>query len=212
MNGLTGEDIIFQHEFNNKFNDAYRNNPKKTLKLMEECIRELNIEENNTYSNNTINNSNNINSYLSVTKNRIIIYVIVGIITLICSMEGFMLGLFSCAFFISGHCIALSEKGKNSSDLIFLFSHGLSGLILLYVAFIGPIFQNIFSTQLYSILFIISIICGICGFIRTFLIRLSTTMVPYKDTVFIFYLIGFICLAIIRVLVFIETGGILYEL
>lgn len=207
MGILIGKEITFKHDFNNAFKEAYYKNPKKTLRIMEMCISELGYEvDENLFTGRFAK----IQNFLSKEKNRLIIYAVIGFILSFFALEGFLICLACCAFFLPGHCIALFGKKSDASDIIALFSHGLLGLILMYFAFLMNVMPNIFASKLYYFLFVLAVCFGVCGFVRTLLIRLSSIRVPFRDTVFIFYLVGFLCLAIIRILVFIETGGVLY--
>lgn len=207
MGVLIGKEITFKHDFNNAFKEAYYKNPKKTLRIMEMCISELGYEvDENIFTGRFAK----LQKFFSKENNRLKIYTLIGILLCLCALDGFFICIMCSAFFLPGHCIALFGKKSDASDIIALFSHGLLGLILMYVSFVMNIMPNIFASKLYYFLFVLAVGCGVCGFIRTLLIRLSSIRVPFRDTVFIFYLVGFLCLAIIRILVFIETGGVLY--
>ena len=198
-------DIKFQHEFNNLFKEAYNKKPKKTLRLMEMCLYELGYDKDEDL----LNNKSKLMMFLLNKRNRIIIYIIFGIILGILSIEGCMIYFAGSAFFLAGHCITLFTKDKHMANLIFLFSHGLTGLLLMVGSYVGFIFEYLFSSQLYGTLFVGGVALIIAGFIRTLLIGLSKNDVSFKDNVFIFYILGFICFAIIKILVFIETGGVI---
>ena len=206
MGVLIGKELTFKHEFNNTFKDAYNKNPKKTLRLMEMCISELGYELDEDLLSGKVGK---IHKFLSKEKNRLTLYAVVGAVLGICSFESFMMFLFGGAFFLAGHFVTLFVPKTETANVIFLFSHGLTGLVVMYFSFIGVIFQYVLASKFYTILFAISIMLSLSGFIRTFLIRLSTIKLPYKDTVFIYYLAGIFVLAIIRILVFIETGGVI---
>lgn len=190
----------FQEEFTLKFKEAYNINPKKTLKFMELCSQELGY--------NDLDNSliNKMFKFFRVEKNRVYIYCILLLIFGIFSFDGAPFYYFGLVFFLLGILINIFEKKGPSNTIIALFSHGLTGIVLMYFGFSKILFDNLLSSKLYLYMYIASIVCGICGFLRTILYSLSINNVSNKSDVFIFFCLGFLILVVLSIFFFLGVS------
>ncbi|MBQ8534922.1 MAG: hypothetical protein IJ463_04475 [Bacilli bacterium] len=196
---LRNDDIKFEKKFNEKFNDAYRVNPKKTLKYMELCTQELGYD---VSEDSLLYSKLKILKFFRSEKNRMFLYCGLLLLFGICSLEGFVLYYFGMAFFCGGTILNLYEKSAGKDSIIFLFSHGLVGLIIMYCSFLITIFNYLPDSKLYSLMYLSAIICGIVGFFRVFLITLSTSKVSNKSNTFIYFVTAFFILALLNLFIF----------
>lgn len=196
---LRNGDIKFQNRFTEKFKEAYSQNPKKTLKYMEICTQELGYD---------VNEDSLLASKIKFLKvfrnerNRMFLYC--GLIALfgIFSLKNFVLYYFGMAFFCAGTISNLFEKSDPRGTIIFLFSHGLVGGILMFAAYTIPVFNYLPDSQVYLVMYIAALVCVITGFMRNVLVSLSSNIISNKSNVFLFYVAAFFILALLNIFVF----------
>lgn len=196
---LRNDDIKFQKRFTEKLKEAYNLNPKKTLKYMEICTQELGYE---------VDEDGLLASKLKFLKifrnerNRMFLYC--GLIGLfgIFSFETFFLYYFGMAFFCAGTIINLFETGDPKGTLIFLFSHGLVGGVIMFFAHSTHVINYLPDSDVYLIMYVAALICMITGFMRNILVALSLNKMTNKSNVFLFYVAAFFILALLNIFVF----------
>ena len=81
----------------------------------------------------------------------------------ITAFKYFSLFLFGFIFFVAGFCCGSSKSG-GTSNLIFLFSHGLTGLILMVAGMINETFKLYLDNSSYFAILIAAAIFFIFGF------------------------------------------------
>lgn len=196
---LRNADIKFQKNFTEALKEAYNQNPKKTLKYMEICTQELgyDVDEDSLLASKL--------KFLEVfrnERNRMFLYC--GLIALfgICSFEYFFLYYFGMAFFCAGTILNLFEKSDPKGTIIFLFSHGLVGGIIMFVSQSISVFNYLPDSQVYLVMFIAALICMITGFMRNILVALSSNKISNVSNVFLFYVAAFFILALLNIFVF----------
>lgn len=196
---LRNDDIKFQKVFTEKLKEAYNKNPKKTLKYMEMCTQELgyDVDEDSLLASKL--------KFLKVfrnERNRMFLYC--GLIGLfgIGALEYFVLYYFGMAFFCAGTIINLFENGEPKGTLIFLFSHGLVGGIIMFASQSASVFNFLPDSQVYLVMYVAALVCMLTGFMRNILIALSSSKLPNKSNVFLFYVAGFFLLATLNLFVF----------
>lgn len=196
---LKDDDIKFEKKFNEKFKDAYRVNPRKTLKYMELCTQELGYD---VSEDSLLYSKLKILKFFRSEKNRMFLYCGLLLLFGLCSLKGFMFYYFGMAFFCAGIIMNLFEKGEDKGIIIFLFTHGLVGLIIMYGGFSITIYNYLLDSKFYFLMYISSIICGIIGFFRVFLIALSTSKVFNKSNTFLYFVAAFFILALLNLFIF----------
>ena len=187
----------------NKINKYYKENPDITTNELEKAV--YNIEYNILMKNNDVKNSKGIDIE-PVWLYRIGFVILILLIGLIDIAYGNFDGnyYFACIFFLAGLFVGLYVRGFG---LIFLLSHGLSGLALM----IGPTIKSILSSPIItdlankSILFfmIIGIIALITAFLMTTLYNLSNKIQGNKYSlliIFILYLFGILMIKLIPII------------
>ena len=196
---LRNADINFQKNFTEALKEAYNQNPKKTLKYMEMCTQELgyDVDENSLLASKI--------KFLKVfrnERNRMFLYC--GLIVLfgLFSLENFFLYYFGMAFFCAGTILNLFEKSDPNGTIIFLFSHGLVGGIIMFVAHTIPVFNYLPDSQVYLVMYIAALICAITGFLRNIIVALSSNKISNVSNVFLFYVAAFFILALLNIFVF----------
>lgn len=195
---LKNDDIKFEKKFTEKFKEAYSINPKKTLKFMEMCTQELGCE---------IEDDSLLASKLKFLKvfrnekNRMFLYC--GLLASfgLCSMGGIVYYYFGMAFFCAGTIVNLFNNDDDKGAIIALFSHGLTGLVFMYVSFSITIYNYLLDSKIYSLMYISSIICGIVGFFRVLLIGLSTSKVFNKSNTFLYFVAAFFILSLLNLFI-----------
>lgn len=188
-------DNVFYTEFISKFKDSYTRNPKRTLKLMKLCMAELGIDdESNVYS-----------KYGAIlfepAKQLLIMFIIIGFCGL-STLSGFFMYLFGLAFFAGGFFVGTTEKGGKAT-LIFLFSHGLTGLIFMMAILIISSYKVLLASKFFFVLFGIGIGLCLVGFIRVILYSLGGVfdIDKYaKSKCLIFFTLGILINSIITLL------------
>ena len=186
----------------NKINKYYKENPDITTNELEKAV--YNIEYNILMKNNDVKNSKGIDIE-PVWLYRIGFVILILLIGLIDIAYGNFDGnyYFACIFFLAGLFVGLYVRGFG---LIFLLSHGLSGLALM----IGPTIKSILSSPIItdlankSILFfiVIGIIALITAFLMTALYNLSNKIQGNKYSlliIFILYLFGILVIKLIPI-------------
>lgn len=187
----------------NKINEYYKENPDITTNELEKAV--YNIEYNILMKNNDVKNSTGIDIE-PVWLYRIGFVILILLIGLIDIAYGNFDGnyYFACIFFLAGLFVGLYVRGFG---LIFLLSHGLSGLALM----IGPTIKSILSSPIItdlankSILFfmVIGIIALITAFLMTALYNLSNKIQGNKYSlfiIFILYLFGILMIKLIPII------------
>lgn len=191
---LRNDDIKFQYEFTEKFKEAYSINPKKTLRYMEQCVRELGFTVDE-------NNSNKIAKLLFNEKTRVVLYFVIMFLCGLTFSSGIGLFIFGMIFFAAGVLLNLYDKNNNMGDIIFLFSHGLSGTVIMYFGASVENFDIIMSNETYMITYLLSLLLGAFGFFRIILYKLSSTKIPDKSNVFLYFVLSFIILAVLNIMI-----------
>lgn len=187
----------------NKINKYYKENPDITTNELEKAV--YNIEYNILMKNNDVKNSKGIDIE-PVWLYRIGFVILILLIGLIDIAYGNFDGnyYFACIFFLAGLFVGLYVRGFG---LIFLLSHGLSGLALM----IGPTIKSILSSPIItdlankSILFfiVIGIIALITAFLMTALYNLSNKIQGNKYSlliIFILYIFGILVIKLIPII------------
>lgn len=187
----------------NKINKYYKENPDITTNELEKAV--YNIEYNILMKNNDVKNSKGIDIE-PVWLYRIGFVILILLIGLIDIAYGNFDGnyYFACIFFLAGLFVGLYVRGFG---LIFLLSHGLSGLALM----IGPTIKSILSSPIItdlankSILFfiVIGIIALITAFLMTALYNLSNKIQNNKYSlliIFILYIFGILIIKLIPII------------
>lgn len=187
----------------NKINKYYKENPDITTNELEKAV--YNIEYNILMKNNDVKNSKGIDIE-PVWLYRIGFVILILLIGLIDIAYGNFDGnyYFACIFFLAGLFVGLYVRGFG---LIFLLSHGLSGLALM----IGPTIKSILSSPIItdlankSILFfiVIGIIALITAFLMTALYNLSNKIQGNKYSlliIFILYIFGILMIKLIPII------------
>lgn len=187
----------------NKINEYYKENPDITTNELEKAV--YNIEYNILMKNNDVKNSKGIDIE-PVWLYRIGFVILILLIGLIDIAYGNFDGnyYFACIFFLAGLFVGLYVRGFG---LIFLLSHGLSGLALM----IGPTIKSILSSPIItdlankSILFfiVIGIIALITAFLMTALYNLSNKIQGNKYSlliIFILYIFGILMIKLIPII------------
>lgn len=187
----------------NKINEYYKENPDITTNELEKAV--YNIEYNILMKNNDVKNSKGIDIE-PVWLYRIGFVILILLIGLIDIAYGNFDGnyYFACIFFLAGLFVGLYVRGFG---LIFLLSHGLSGLALM----IGPTIKSILSSPIItdlankSILFfmVIGIIALITAFLMTALYNLSNKIQGNKYSlliIFILYIFGILVIKLIPII------------
>lgn len=195
---LKNDDIKFEKKFNEKFKEAYRVNPKKTLKYMELCTQELGYD---VSEDSLLYSKLKILKFFRSEKNRMYLYC--GLLALfgLCSMGGIVYYYFGMAFFCAGTIVNLFNNDDDKGAIIALFSHGLTGLVFMYVSFSITIYNYLLDSKIYSLMYISSIICGIVGFFRVLLIGLSTSKVFNKSNTFLYFVAAFFILSLLNLFI-----------
>lgn len=195
---LRNGDIKFQNRFTEKFKEAYRVNPKKTLKYMELCTQELGYD---VSEDSLLYSKLKILKFFRSEKNRMYLYC--GLLALfgLCSMGGIVYYYFGMAFFCAGTIVNLFNNDDDKGAIIALFSHGLTGLVFMYVSFSITIYNYLLDSKIYSLMYISSIICGIVGFFRVLLIGLSTSKVFNKSNTFLYFVAAFFILSLLNLFI-----------
>ncbi len=196
---LRNDDIKFQKNFTEKLKDAYNKNPKKTLKYMEICTQELgyDVDEDSLLASKL--------KFLKVfrnERNRMFLYC--GLLALfgIFSLETFFLYYFGMAFFCAGTILNLFETKDPKGSIIFLFSHGLVGGVIMFISHSIHVINYLQDSQVYLVMYVGALICAITGFMRNILVALSSNKIPNKSNVFLFYVAAFFILALLNIFVF----------
>lgn len=187
----------------NKIHKYYKENPDITTNELEKAV--YNIEYNILMKNNDVKNSKGIDIE-PVWLYRIGFVILILLIGLIDITYGNFDGnyYFACIFFLAGLFVGLYVRGFG---LIFLLSHGLSGLALM----IGPTIKSILSSPIItdltnkSILFfiVIGIIALITAFLMTALYNLSNKIQGNKYSlliIFILYIFGILMIKLIPII------------
>lgn len=195
---LKNDDIKFEKKFNEKFKEAYRVNPKKTLKYMELCTQELGYD---VSEDSLLYSKLKILKFFRSEKNRMYLYC--GLLASfgLCSMGGIVYYYFGMAFFCAGTIVNLFNNDDDKGAIIALFSHGLTGLVFMYVSFSITIYNYLLDSKIYSLMYISSIICGIVGFFRVLLIGLSTSKVFNKSNTFLYFVAAFFILSLLNLFI-----------
>lgn len=195
---LKNDDIKFEKKFNEKFKEAYRVNSKKTLKYMELCTQELGYD---VSEDSLLYSKLKILKFFRSEKNRMYLYC--GLLALfgLCSMGGIVYYYFGMAFFCAGTIVNLFNNDDDKGAIIALFSHGLTGLVFMYVSFSITIYNYLLDSKIYSLMYISSIICGIVGFFRVLLIGLSTSKVFNKSNTFLYFVAAFFILSLLNLFI-----------
>lgn len=195
---LKNDDIKFEKKFNEKFKEAYRVNPKKTLKYMELCTQELGYD---VSEDSLLYSKLKILKFFRSEKNRMYLYCGLLLFFGLFSLESFMIYYFGMAFFCAGTIVNLFNNDDDKGAIIALFSHGLTGLVFMYVSFSITIYNYLPDSKIYSLMYISSIICGIVGFFRVLLIGLSTSKVFNKSNTFLYFVAAFFILSLLNLFI-----------
>lgn len=181
--------------FTDKFKEAYSINPKKTLRKMKLCMLELGYEVDDPLL-------MKLKPILfNETYQLFAIFILIFILG-IAAFKYFSLFLFGFIFFVAGYFCGTSESG-GSSNLIFLFSHGLTGLILMVAGMINETFKLYLDNSSYFAILIAAAIFFIFGFFNIVLANINSEFNQSgKKTKCLFYfLIGFIIVFVSTILI-----------
>lgn len=182
--------------FNEAFKDSYRVNPKKTLWLMKLCMVELGCDVDDSLL-------MKLKPILFNEKRQLLIMrIIIGILGL-AALENFFLFLCGFAFFVGGFEVGTSRDGQGG-NLIILFSHGLTGLIIMIGSIIGSSIELYLSNKLYLSLFLLGAICCLFGFLNAVISYLKEEFyrIPLaKSKCFLLFTVGFLIIAVVNLLI-----------
>lgn len=134
----------------------------------------------------------------------VIIVALLGSVTVLTNEEFSMLYYFGCIFFIAGLYVGLSVP---KFGLIFLFSHGGTGIGLMLVPYImnilkSPYLSDLPNNNIFKLLFC-SLLCFIIAFIMTVIYNLSDKFKNNKFSLlitFILYIIGISIILLIPII------------
>ncbi len=115
-----------------KLNKIYKEYPEKTEKELNKLVLKLKTYEDFINYQKTTNYKYN--------KILIIIFIVIAILGMInLNINILFTYYFGLIFFITGYCSSLLGKGI---PLIFLFSHGMTGLMIMLVPIVGKVINN----------------------------------------------------------------------
>jgi hypothetical protein len=66
----------------------------------------------------------------------------------------------------------------------------------------ASVFNYLPDSQVYLVMYVAALVCMLTGFMRNILIALSSSKLPNKSNVFLFYVAGFFLLATLNLFVF----------
>ena len=193
---LRNEDIAFINEFKRKFKDAYNINPKKTLKLMKMCARELGY-----YDSDEVSSVSEFFIFFSKETNRMWIYSGILILLGICALEYFYLYYFGLAFFCAGVLLNLGGE-KPKETIIFLFTHGLTGGLIMFWGLFSNVSNYLNDYQVYRVMALTSIVCCVSAFLRTILLTLSNNKTIRRSNTYLLFVIGYFIMGLLNLFVF----------
>lgn len=182
--------------FNEAFKDSYRVNPKKTLWLMKLCMVELgcDVEDSLLMKLKPI--------LFNESRQLLIMHIIMGILGLT-ALENFLIFLFGFAFFAAGFAVG-SSSDSQGGNLIFLFSHGLTGLIIMIGSVIGSSIELYLSNKLYLTLFLLGVISCLFGIFNVVISCLKEEFgrIPFsKSKCFLLFTVGFLIISVVNLLI-----------
>ena len=181
--------------FTDKFKEAYSINPKKTLRKMKLCMLELGYEVDDPL----------LMKFKPILFNEtyqlFAIFILIFILG-IAAFKYFSLFLFGFIFFVAGFCCGASKSG-GTSNLIFLFTHGLTGLILMVSSMINETFKLYLDNSSYFAILIAAAIFFIFGFFNIVLANINSEFEHSgkKTKCSLYFLIGFIIVFITTILI-----------
>ncbi len=195
----------------NKIDEYYKKSPDITTDELEKAVYNM---EYNILTKDSISNTKKFWDIDIVWLYRIGFVLLILLIGLIDIAYGNFDGnyYFACIFFLAGLFVGLYVRGFG---LIFLLSHGLSGLALM----IGPTLKSIFSSPIITdlsnkgILFfiVIGIVALITAFLMTALYNLSNKIQNNKYSlliIFILYIFGILIIKLIPIIYGISVNSI----
>lgn len=181
--------------FTDKFKEAYSINPKKTLWKMKLCMLELGLDVDDPLL-------MKLKPILfNETYQLFAIFILIFILG-IAAFKYFSLFLFGFIFFVAGFCCGTSNRG-GTSNLIFLFSHGLTGLILMVAGMINETFKLYLDNSSYFAILIAAAIFFIFGFFNIVLANINSEFEQNgkKTKCSLYFLIGFIIVFVSTILI-----------
>lgn len=195
------DEIKFQNTFRRKFKEAYSINPKKTLHFMKLCLEELGYEETCEYKSLKYKILRFFRNDKKIATICVILFLLIGL----CAFEGYVF-YYSGSFFFIFYMIfnIFNDDGDNVSKMIFLFTHGLTGLVFMYIGFSVYIYEYLESSKYILCFYTISILLGIFGFIKFILYTLSTNKIFYKSVTLLIFVLGFLILAALNCYIYLR--------
>ena len=181
--------------FTDKFKEAYSINPKKTLRKMKLCMLELGYEVDDPL----------LMKFKPILFNEtyqlFAIFILIFILG-IAAFKYFSLFLFGFIFFVAGFCCGASKSG-GTSNLIFLFTHGLTGLILMVSSMINETFKLYLDNSSYFAILIAAAIFFIFGFFNIVLANINSefNQSGKKTKCLLYFLVGFIIVFVSTILI-----------
>ncbi len=179
-----------------EFKNAYSINPKKTLRIMKLCMAELGCDVDNEFLNKHGKVLFNENKQLTIL---FIILAILGIF----SLQGMGIYYFGFLFFLCGFLAATANDGFKG-NLIFLFSHGGTGLVAMFGSILFFSYKSYLSNKLLFILLGVAIGFCFAGLLKCIIYSLSNSYgkVFYaKSRSLLLFFIGFVILFVSKFLI-----------
>ncbi len=184
----------------NELNSLYEKNPKNVTKEVGEAVKRIKDKESGKK-----NLLGDIDTDLLLTIGLMIVIALFSLLSP--SIDTITIYIFGLAFFAAGLFIGFSQKGFG---IIFLFSHGMTGLALMVGSFLQPVFESgLFTENPSNVYLYLGIIISIfiVALLITILVNLSDNLkrVKYIRPIVIgIYGVGFLLVAILpRILSFI---------
>ena len=176
-----------------KLNKIYKEYPEKTEEELNKLVLKL-----ETYKD-FINYQKTTN--YKYNKILVIIFIVIAILGIInLNINILFTYYFGLIFFITGYCISLLEKGLT---LIFLFSHGMTGLMIMLVPIIDKVIKNPLLSDNPTNIYIYLLIAILLIIIATILVVVYNLSNYFKEKVFsriiplLIYLLSIIMITIL---------------
>ena len=142
------EEEIFEENIN-KITKEFEKNKRGTNAKLERALLEIRKEQNEP----SIIDVLKLHKEQTITGVLIIILLLLGLFSISTNSESMIMYYFGMAFFLAGFFIGTSQESK--MVLIFLFSHGGTGIALMLGSLLYPIFDSDMPTKLIIVLTII---------------------------------------------------------
>lgn len=155
------EEEIFEENIN-KITKEFEKNKRRTNAKLERVLLEIKKEKNEM----SINEVLNLHKEKVITGILIVILLLLGLFSISTNPESMIMYYFGMAFFLAGFFIGTNQDSK--MVIIFLFSHGGTGLALMLGSLLYPIFDSpILSDMPTKLTIVLIIIFGLAliGFI-----------------------------------------------